>query len=87
MGLNIKNEQTERLIRELAAELQTSLTGAVEDAVRARLDQVRGERSRGSGDRVAEVLALAAELRVRLGADYLAQDFDALLYDERGLPR
>ena len=34
-----------------------------------------------------KVLALAAEMRERMGEEYLSQDFDELLYDEMGLPK
>lgn len=86
MSLNIKNAETYRLVKELADETGVSMTAAVTDAVRRRLDEVRAERGDGEID-VDRAMALTAELRERLGADYLARDFDALLYDERGLPR
>ncbi len=41
MGLNIKNEETVRLVRELADQLHVSMTAAITDAVTARLAQVR----------------------------------------------
>lgn len=86
MGLSIKNAEAERLIRELAGELDVSLTAAVTDAVQARLDAVRAERKTSDidWDRVMEI---ARELREGLGEEYLSQDFDALLYDEMGLPK
>jgi hypothetical protein len=86
MGLNIKNAETEQLIRELAGELNVSLTAAVKDAVQARLASVRADRTTSdiNWDRVLE---LAAEIREMLGEEYLSQDFDELLYDEMGLPK
>ncbi len=86
MSLNIKNEETVRLVRELADELQVSLTAAITDAVQARLDAVRSERT---GDEInwEKVLAIAAEMRERMGEEYLSQDFDELLYDDMGLPK
>ena len=86
MSLNIKNEETVRLVRELASELDVSLTAAITDAVRVRLDQARAERKEPAFD-VEEVLEMMGELGDRLGHDYLSQDFDALLYDEMGLPK
>ncbi len=86
MSLNIKNEETVRLVRELAALLDTSLTEAITDAVRVRLEQLRAERPEPPFD-VEGVLEMWGELGDRLGHDYLSQDFDALLYDEMGLPR
>jgi hypothetical protein len=86
MSLNIKNEETVRLVRELANELQVSMTAAITDAVLARLEQVRAAEPEPAFD-VEEALALAREIGNRLGHDYLSQDFDALLYDEMGLPK
>ena len=86
MGQNIKNAQTEALIRELADKLNVSLTAAVTDAVRARLDGLE----QTEADHKAEaqrILEMWGELGDRLGRDYLSQDFDALLYDEKGLPK
>jgi hypothetical protein len=85
-SLNIKNPETVRLIRELADALHVSLTAAVTDAVQSRLDQVRALEPGPAFD-VEEVLALWGELGDRLGKEYLSQDFDALLYDEKGLFR
>lgn len=86
MSLNIKNEETVRLVRELASVLDVSMTAAITDAVRTRLDEVRAGREEPAFD-VEAVLALAGEIGDRLGQDYLSQDFDALLYDELGLPK
>jgi antitoxin VapB len=84
MSLNIKNAETCRLIEELAGETGETLTGAVTAAVRERLDRVR-ERKKGSlADRL---LAIGRDCAGRLGAEYRAVDHDALLYDEKGLPR
>jgi antitoxin VapB len=86
MSLNIKNEETVRLVRELAGALDVSMTAAITDAVRARLAEIRAETPRPAFD-VNEVLALLGEIGDRLGKEYLDQDFDALLYDEKGLPK
>jgi hypothetical protein len=86
MSLNIKNEETVRLVRELADELHLSMTAAITEAVRFRLEQLRAG-SPGDDFDVEEVLALAREMRERMGEEYLSQDFDALLYDEMGLPK
>lgn len=84
MGLNIKNEETVGLVRELADLLHTSMTAAITDAVTTRLAQLRTPEPAFDVD---EALAALGELGDRLGREYLSQDFDALLYDERGLPR
>lgn len=86
MSLNIKNVEAEHLIRELADKLGVSLTAAVTDAVRARLlDLEQGQT--GENADAQRLQEMWGELGDKLGREYLTQDFDALLYDERGLPK
>jgi hypothetical protein len=88
MSLNIKNEETVRLVRELADALGVSMTAAITEAVRARLDELTPEdRERAVEARAQRIVDLYGALGDRLGQDYLSQDFDALLYDEMGLPK
>jgi len=88
MSLNIKNEETVRLVRELAGELDVSMTAAITEAVRARLEQLRKTQEDDDFDRdIERGLAIAAEMRELMGEEYLSQDFDAILYDEMGLPK
>lgn len=84
MSLNIKNPETYRLVKELADATGESMTAAVTGAVQERLARVRAER----GQRVdlERGLALLREMRSRFEPGYLDQDFDAILYDDRGLP-
>lgn len=81
MALSIKNDETERAIRELADLTGESMTGAVTQAVRERLDRLR------SDVEVNDILAMAREIRERMPPGYFDQDFDAMLYDEHGLPK
>lgn len=81
MGLNIKNVDTERAIRELADLTGKSLTAAVSEAVRERLERVRADFD------VMDILEIAREIRERMPPGYFGQDFDDLLYDEHGLPK
>ncbi len=57
MALNIKDEGTDRLVRELAAETGETITAAVTVAVRERLERLRGavprERRRQELTRIA----------------------------------
>lgn len=86
MSLNVKNEQTVALVRELARRTGLSQTGSVEEAVRARLAELDGRHSRDA--RRAEVNKLLSDLdrsitdeqreSIRLGAK--------ALYDDHGLP-
>lgn len=87
MSLNIKNAETYRLVKELADETGESMTAAVTEAVRERLDRIRAESGVDHDARVQRILDIAAAMRERAPAGYFDQDFDALLYDEKGLPK
>jgi antitoxin VapB len=84
MGLNIKSEETHRLAKELSRLTGESMTAAVTEAVRERLDRVRRERAVGLADRL---LAIGKDCAARLKEPFLSADHWDLLYDERGLPR
>ena len=81
--MNIKNPETFRLAKELAAATDESMTTAVTTAIRERLERVRAD------FRVEDILAMAllAVMRSRMPPGYLDQDFDELLYDEKGAPK
>jgi antitoxin VapB len=101
VSLNIKNERTHALVRELAALTGTNQTSAIEDAVRRRLEELRGEGQRHDRGRPRpdytpeEVERRRADLR-RIRAGFLAEttpeqrqamrDHGDWLYDENGLP-
>ena len=56
MSLNIKNEETHRLIRTLAELTGQTQTSAVEDAVRRRLQELsREDETRRSYERIKEI--------------------------------
>lgn len=84
MSMNIKNEETHRLARELAALTGESMTAAVAEAVRERLERVRRERGRSLAD---ELVAIGKDCAAHLREPYRSADHGDLLYDERGLPR
>ena len=85
MPINIKNEEVTRLAKELARETGESVTDAVGTAVRERLDQLRRKKSR---DGVAEKLKqIGEEVRRHASKEWLTWDYDADLYDEKGLPK
>jgi antitoxin VapB len=87
MGMNIKNEKTHRLAKELAREMGVSLTAAVTEAVEQKLASLRAAQADDPEARAQRILELAAEMRSRAPAGYFDQDFDELLYDDMGLPR
>jgi antitoxin VapB len=84
MGVNIKNPETERLIKQLAAATGMGQTEAVREAVREKLARVSrkgvAERLRAIGRETAPLLK---------GLDY-QKETDELyqyLHDEYGVPR
>lgn len=84
MSLNIKSEETHRLVRELAELTGESMTAAVTAAVRDRVERIRRERETGLADRL---LAIGKDCALRLKEPFRSADHAELLYDERGLPR
>jgi antitoxin VapB len=84
MSLNIKNERTYRLARELASVTGENLTAAVTLAVEERLERVRRHQQAGLADRL---LAIGRDCAAHLQEPYRSVDHAEVLYDERGLPR
>ena len=80
MGMNIKNEETHKLVQELAALTGESMTAAVTEAVRERLARVK---SKSVAERVRKIRQEFAE---RLKGEPLP-DHGELLYDDSGLPK
>jgi len=85
MSLNIKNEETHRLVRKLAELTGQSQTSAVEDAVRRRLAELTREQEAERRYRVLGEIADRASAAA--SAEWLSTDWDEVLYDENGLPR
>jgi antitoxin VapB len=84
MSLNIKSEEVHRLVKELANLTGESMTAAVAEAVRERLDRVRRERKVGLADRLLEI---GKDCAAHLNEPFRSAEHGDLLYDERGLPR
>jgi antitoxin VapB len=84
MSLNIKNERTHRLARELARLTGESMAAAVGTAVRERLERVR----RNSRKSVAErLLDIGRDCAAHLKEPFKSVDHSEFLYDEKGLPK
>lgn len=84
MSLNIKRPETHRLAQELAELTGESLSDAVTEALRERLERVRSLK----GDSLAErLLSIGRDCAWRLKEPYRSIDHGELLYDERGLPK
>ena len=78
MALNIKNEETSRLARELAELTGETMTEAVTVALRERLEREK---------RVKELHAIGEHCASLLSDGPSAVEHGDFLYDERGLPK
>ena len=85
MSLNIKNERTHALVRELATLRGVSQTEAVEEAVRARLAGITAEHDKEA--RFERITELARQTAESFQAQGIALTTDDLYDDETGLPR
>ena len=88
--LNIKSAEARRLAEELAAESGESITRAVTEALRERLQTLRSKRTLDPGvieRREQALYAIVKGSRALWRDAGTMDDHDAMLYDERGLPR
>lgn len=85
VGLNIKNDETCLLARDLAQLTGETMTGAITVALRERLAR---ERRRRDADALArELHAIGQRCASLLEPGPSAVEHGDLLYDEHGLPR
>ena len=85
MSLNIKNEETHQLARELVQLTGETMTAAVTVALRERLERERRERSVEA--RLRRLRAIRKRCARMLKGDGPSSiEHGDLLYDERGLP-
>lgn len=90
MSLNIKNQNTTALVRQLAQRTGMSQTQAVEAAVREKLASLD---AKPAAEAAEETRAVAAELLMRIRDGLTEADLKGLeqsaadLYDDDGLPR
>jgi antitoxin VapB len=84
MGLSIKNEETERLVRELARREGVGVTTAVHRAVSDRL-QAKAKLTRDPEAIMAAIRKIQADVSKMPILDHRAAD-EILGYDELGLP-
>jgi antitoxin VapB len=77
MSMNIKNKEAHQLTEELAKLTGESLTAAVTEAVRERLDRVRQ----------AKGVNLGKDCAAHLKKPFSTIDHGEMLYDDRGLPK
>jgi antitoxin VapB len=84
VALNIKNSKTERLVQELANVTGETMTAAVTEAVRERLERVR---EKTGTDLANRLIKIGKDCAAHLQEPYRSLDHAELLYDEKGLPR
>jgi antitoxin VapB len=84
MSLNIKNEETHKLARDLASLTGESMTAAIRVAVLERIDRIRSEKKSGLAERL---LAIGKEAAPLWREPYLSTEHGDLLYGEDGLPK
>jgi antitoxin VapB len=84
MSLNIKDEKTHRMARELARATGESMTAAVSEAIRERLERVRANSKQAMVERIMKI---AEECGPLWKEPYRSIDHGDLLYDEKGLPK
>ena len=84
MSINIKNSETERLIRELAAKTGKGQTEAVTMAVQEALKRAK---RKGVAERIMEISRETAPLLKDLDMDDALYGEDGLYDRETGLPK
>jgi antitoxin VapB len=84
MGMNIKSEEAYRLTKQLSKLTGESLTTAVTESVRERLNRVRREHGVDLAERL---LAIGRDCAAHLKKPFRTVDHGEMLYDERGLPK
>ena len=84
MGMNIKSKEAYQLTRQLAKLTGESLTTAVTEAVRERLDRVR---QKHGVDLAERLLAIGRDCAAHLKEPHRSINHGDMFYDERGLPK
>jgi antitoxin VapB len=84
MAINIKNDETHKLAQKLAKLTGESMTAAITEALRERLERLRAE----EGDDLAmRLVQIGQDCAAHLKEPFRSVDHGELLYDEKGLPR
>ena len=84
MGMNIKNDEAQKLAHKLSELTGESLTAAVTEAVRERLERLQKAQGTGLAERL---LRIGKDCAAHLKEPFRSVDHGEMLYDERGLPR
>jgi antitoxin VapB len=84
MRLNVKNEEAHRLARELATLTGENISCAVTEALRERLERVKGAQNASLSE---HLLAIGKDCAARLNERYLSIDHAELLYADGAVPQ
>ncbi len=84
MALNIKNQETCDLARELAELTDDTMTGAITNVLRERVEQIKRERNRGK--LLRDVRAIRDSVAEKLNAGPSAEEIIEGMYGEFGEP-
>jgi len=84
MSMNIKNKEAYQLSKQLAKLTGETLTTAVTQSVRERLDRIRRERGVDLAERLLEI---GRDCAVHLKKSLRTIDHGEMLYDDHGLPK
>src|SRR5437763_6102601 len=90
VSLNIKDEETHAMVRELAALKGTTLTAAVKLAVKEEIEREKASQGKSGTPKKTKgseiVQAFAREFVSRVKNPIHSWNIDKLLYDDMGLP-
>jgi antitoxin VapB len=84
MSMNIKNKEAYHLTRQLSELTGESLTTAITEAVRERLDRISRERGVDLAERL---LLIGRDCAAHLRRPFRTVNHADMLYDDRGLPK
>jgi antitoxin VapB len=86
LALSIKNADADQLARELAETTGETITEAVVQAIRERLERERARRQSAAGQRAARIRRIQERIARLPVRDQRPAD-EIIGYDEHGLPR
>ena len=89
MAINIKDDQTQKLVRELAELTGSTMTAVVREAVREKLSRERqvNERPGPPKSRYERLMEFARQYAALENSPIHSWEIDGLLYDGDGLPK
>ncbi len=84
MAMNLKNPETQRLAQAVAKLTGESLTAAITQALRERLERLQNKQGMRLADRL---VTIGQDCAAHLREPFRSMEHGDMLYDERGLPR